>query len=86
MDLHEIARVMGQRGGRTRARRLPAERRREIAALGGHARRESLLVTRRIVETLRYAAAAEELRGGRPPVRRAGSVRGPLPGLYPDRS
>ena len=81
-----MARAMGQQGGRARARRLSAERRRHIASLGGLARRSSILVARRIAENLRYAAAVADLRGGSPEVVRMRRFSGPLPGLYPDRS
>ena len=64
MDPREMARAMGRRGGQARARRLSAERRREIASLGGRARHLSLLAAQRIVDDLRYAAAVLELRGG----------------------
>ena len=55
---------MGRRGGRARAKRLSAERRRQIASLGGRARHRSRLVAQRIVDNLRYVAAVLELRGG----------------------
>jgi hypothetical protein len=77
---------MGRRGGRARAQRLSAERRRQIASLGGQARHRSLLVARRIEENLRYAAAVLELRGNPPQLLRMKAVDGRLPGLYPDRS
>jgi hypothetical protein len=77
---------MGRRGGQARARRLSAERRREIASLGGRARHLSLLAARRIVDDLRYAAAVLELRGGAPRVLRMKTFSGRLPGLYPERS
>lgn len=86
MSLSEAARAMGRQGGRVRAQRLSAQRRRQIASLGGHARRRSLLVARRIEENLRYAAAVLELRGAPPSVLRMKAFRGRLPGLYPDRS
>ncbi|HYN40453.1 MAG TPA: hypothetical protein VE129_01650 [Thermoanaerobaculia bacterium] len=50
MNVGAAARAMGRRGGRARAQRLSAERRRQIASLGGQARHRSLLVTRRIEE------------------------------------
>jgi hypothetical protein len=82
-----MARAMGRRGGRARARRLSAERRQQIASLGGRARRSSLLVAQRIADNLRYAAAALELRGGGPrEVLRMKTFTGRLPGLYPGRS
>jgi hypothetical protein len=80
-----MARVLGRRGGRARARRLSAEDRRRIASLGGQARRESLLAARRIADNLRYAAAAQDLSGGSPEILRMKTCRRPLPGLYPDR-
>ena len=80
-----IAKALGRRGGQARARRLSAEERRRIAALGGAARRTSLEVARRIAENFAYLTAAQEL-GGRPPRPvRAGTCKGPLPGLYPNR-
>jgi hypothetical protein len=86
MDGREMARSMGRRGGRARARRLSAERRRQIASLGGQARRLSFLVARRITENLRYAVAVQDLRGGPPEVLRMKSFGGRLPGHYPDES
>jgi hypothetical protein len=84
--MRAMARALGRRGGRARARRLSAERRRQIASLGGLARYRSLLVTRRLADNLRYAAAAVELRGGPRRVLRMKTFTGRLPGLYPDRS
>jgi len=76
-----MARQLGQRGGRARAKRLSAERRRQIASLGGEARGRSLLVARRIVENFRYAAAVLELRGGPRRILRMKTFAGRLPGL-----
>jgi hypothetical protein len=86
MNVGEAARAMGRRGGRVRAQRLSAERRRQIASLGGQARHRSLLVARRIDENFRYAAAVLELRGTPPKLLRMKAFAGRLPGLYPDRS
>ena len=80
-----MARAMGRRGGRARAKRLSAERRRQIASLGGRARHRSLLVARRIVDNLRYVAAVLELRGGTRKVLRMRTYSGRLPGFYPNR-
>jgi hypothetical protein len=77
---------MGRRGGRARARRLSAERRREIASLGGHARRDSLLAAGRILENLRYAASLLALAGGRQKVRRVTNFGGPLPAVRARRT
>ena len=86
MDVREMARAMGRRGGRARARRLSAQRRREIAALGGQARHRSFLLARRIADNFQYVEAALELRGGRREVLRMKTFHGRLPGHYPDRS
>jgi hypothetical protein len=85
MDVRAMARAMGRRGGRARAKRLAPEQRRRIASLGGRARHRSLVVARRIVENLRYAAAVVELQGGRREVVRVRTFSGRLPGLYPRR-
>jgi hypothetical protein len=81
-----MARAMGRRGGLARASRLSAERRRQIASLGGRARHLSSLAARRIALNFRYVAAVLELRGGKARVRRMKTFKGRLPGLYPDRS
>jgi hypothetical protein len=78
--------MMGRRGGRARALRLSAERRRQIASLGGRARHRSMQAARRIVDNLRYAAAVLELRGGAPRVVRMKTFSRRLPGLYADGS
>jgi len=83
---HEMARALGRRGGRSRARRLSAGERRRIASSGGRARSRSLRAARRVAENFRYAAAILELRGGPPEVVRMKTFRGPLPGLYPAKS
>lgn len=80
-----MARAMGRRGGQARAGRLSAERRREIASLGGRARHSSIVATRRILENLEYAAAVVELRGGPARVVRTKTFSERLPGLYPER-
>jgi hypothetical protein len=84
MNSREIARALGRRGGRTRAKRLSASERERIASLGGRARATSLLAARRIAANLRYAAL---LRGLRSPthVTRLRAFEGPLPGIYPAR-
>jgi general stress protein YciG len=86
VDAREMARQLGRRGGRARAKRLSPERRRQIASLGGQARRRSLLAARRIADNLRYAAAVWELRGEPPKLVRMKTFTGRLPGLYPEAS
>jgi hypothetical protein len=81
-----MARALGRRGGRARARRLSAGARRRIASLGGRARARSLQAARRVAENFRYATAVLELEKGPLEVVRMKTFRGPLPGIYPARS
>ena len=81
-----MARTMGRRGGKARARRLSAERRRQIAAMGAQARQRSLQAARRIADNLAYAAAVLELQGGPRKVRRMKTFSGRLPGIYREGS
>jgi len=85
MNTRQVARVLGRRGGRMRALRLPAQERKRIAALGGRARSASLQVARRIAANLEYAAVLQELRGESTEVTRMKAFEGPLPGIYPSR-
>jgi hypothetical protein len=82
MKTSEMAKALGSRGGRARAKRLSPDERRRIASLGGQARRRSLEVARNIIDNLRYAAMVLDLQGGQPPIRRMKQFKGPLPGLY----
>jgi hypothetical protein len=84
VNTRDMARALGRRGGRARARNLTADHRRRIAALGGAARRRSLDAARRLAANFVYAAVVRELRPP-PAVHRMKSFSGPLPGLYPDR-
>lgn len=86
MSLREIAQALGRRGGQARARRLSAEERTRIAALGAEARLRSLEAARRVAENFLYADAVLELQGGRPAVARVSSFTGPLPGAYSEKS
>lgn len=81
MDVTQVARLLGRRGGEARAARLSLEERRRIAALGGHARRQSLELARRVAENLRYAQAVTAMRGGAEVIR-VKRCAGPLPGIY----
>ena len=85
MNVREIARALGRRGGRVRATRLSVRERQRIAALGGRARRESLQAARRIADNFRYAHASRELRGLSGAVKRLRVFEGRLPGIYPAR-
>ena len=86
MRISDVAKALGALGGLARARRLSAADRQRIAALGGHARRRSLEMRRRIIDTMAYAKAADELRRpAAPRIVRVSTCRGPLPGLYARR-
>ena len=62
MKLSDLAKALGQRGGRARAARLSSDERRRIAASGGRARRLSIKAAKRITENLSYAMATRALR------------------------
>lgn len=68
-----------------RAKRLSAERKSQIASVGGASRARSLQTARRIADNFRYAAAIAGLRGGSAEVKRLNTFRGRLPGIYPDQ-
>jgi hypothetical protein len=82
MNPQQMAKILGSRGGRARARRLSANERRRIASLGGHARRQSIEAAQRVVDNLNYLAMVLELRGGHPPVTALKTFTGTLPGIY----
>ena len=79
-----MAQALGRRGGRARARNLTADERRQIAALGGVARRRSLELAQRHADNFKYAAMVLELKPP-PRVLRMRTFDGRLPGLYPER-
>jgi len=82
MNVHQMARALGRRGGRKRAQRLSTGRRKQIASLGGSARARSLQAARRLEDNFRYAAAMEALRAAARPRSRRQHHDGRLPGIY----
>jgi hypothetical protein len=82
MNASEMARALGRKGGRARARRLSAAERKRIASTGGYARARSLRTARRIAENFRYVRVLEMLRPRPASIRRQSDVRGSLPGIY----
>lgn len=64
-----------------RARRLSAEKKREIASLGGRARSESNSIVKRIEENFRYLETIRQMTEP-PKVRSSSSARKKLPGIY----
>jgi hypothetical protein len=83
MNASEMARVLGRRGGRARAKRLSAADKKRIASLGGNARLQSLRAARRIVDNFRYAAVLGEFREQPTAITRLSAFAGPLPGIHP---
>ena len=83
MNASEMARALGRRGGRARAKRLSVADKKRIASLGGRARLQSLKAARRIEDNFRYAAVIDDLRGQPAIVRRLSAFAGALPGIYP---
>lgn len=80
-----MAQALGRRGGRARARTLTADQRRHVAALGGAARRRSLLLAQRHADNFAYAAIVLALQPP-PRIERMRTFDGPLPGVYPDKA
>lgn len=85
MNVSQMARALGSRGGRARNRRLSAAEKARIAALGGKARAFSIQAARRIADNFRYVAVLEVLRPP-PRVKRLTAFAGPLPGIYSEQS
>ena len=83
MNVSRVARILGRRGGKARAARLPAPDRQRIASLGGAARAASLQRARRVAENFRYVAAVRDLQGTATEIARLGRFEGRLPGIYP---
>ncbi|MDP2055510.1 MAG: hypothetical protein Q8L75_17865 [Acidobacteriota bacterium] len=81
-----IAATLGRLGGQARAKRLSAAERQRIAALGGAARKRSLDIARQVADNFAYLAAMQDLGGRRPTAARITTCKGPLPGLYRDRT
>jgi hypothetical protein len=81
MQMAEMARALGSRGGFSRARRLSGRRRADIARAGARAREESLRLARAIRTNFEFVNAIRELH---PPgtVRSETRCRGRLPGIY----
>jgi hypothetical protein len=84
--INQAARALGQQGGRARAARLSADKRKAIASMGGRAKSLSHHAERRIRDNFRYLSAVDAL-GPRPAaVRLMRRFAGPLPSLGPSTS
>ncbi|MBI2082437.1 MAG: hypothetical protein HYT76_02615 [Deltaproteobacteria bacterium] len=62
MNTKALAKALGRRGGRARARNLSSHERRKIASLGGRAKSLSFHAERRIEDNFRYLEAFVALR------------------------
>lgn len=82
MKTQDIAKVLGQRGGRARAKRLSAADKKRIASLGGQARAESFLLKHRIARNFHYVTALRELAGRSYKIKRVKNTRERLPEIY----
>jgi hypothetical protein len=85
VNTSDMARALGSKGGKSRAKRLAPDEKRRIAALGGRARALSIHATRRVIENLHYASAMAALQPA-PKVARLRNFAGPLPGLHGART
>jgi hypothetical protein len=85
MNASDMARLLGSKGGKARAKRLPPGEKQRIAALGGRARALSFHATRRLAENFRYIDAIDAMRP-RPKVVRLRDFAGPLPTVHGTRT
>lgn len=85
MHTRDMAKALGARGGRARAKRLAPRDRKRIAALGGRARADSIAAARRIADNFRYLATMRVMPGRTTAVVRLEDFRGRLPGIYDER-
>lgn len=81
MNISEIAKKLGSRGGLKRAKNLSSDRRREIAKLGAKARTESIQLANRFRSNFTYLKAVRKFA---PPIHviSESSIKGKLPGIY----
>lgn len=78
-EIKNIARILGSRGGKARARNLSALKKKQIALLGAQARALSFETTKRIERNFCYNEAVRQLRGKAPKVLRLKICKNPLP-------
>lgn len=79
MKLKNMAKELGRRGGRARARKLSTEQKVKIASLGGSTRAQSFLLAKRIRENFAYFEIVQTLAPKRSQVSRVSVVRNKLP-------
>jgi hypothetical protein len=81
MEIRDMAKVLGRRGGLSRAHRLSSRERTEIARMGGRARADSLSLAGAIKSNFDYLEAMHRLHHPTH-VRSESACNGPLPRLY----
>ncbi|MCP5468310.1 MAG: hypothetical protein H7A32_03485 [Deltaproteobacteria bacterium] len=80
-NYRKLAKLLGQRGGKVRAKKLSAQQRKDIASLGGQKRVQSLQIKKAMIENFRYLEAIRLL--SKPvKVRQVSSCKQRLPGIY----
>jgi len=62
MNIHQLAKTLGRRGGKARAKNLSQEQRKKIASMGGWAKALSRHAVRRVEDNFRYLEAIEALK------------------------
>lgn len=81
MNTRQIAKALGRKGGLARAKKLSAEQRRKIAALGGEVKALSNKANDRIESNFRFARTMKLLRKT-PAVISVSRINNPLPEIY----
>lgn len=81
MNINQIAKALGRKGGLARAKKLSAEQRRKISTRGGQIKAISAKAEQRILDNLLWLETLRELRKVNP-VKSVSRVRNKLPGIY----
>lgn len=81
MNISQIAKALGRKGGLARAKKLSAEQRKKIASLGGQVKSLSAKANDRIESNFRFARTMKLLRKV-PKIKSVSRVNHPLPGIY----
>ncbi len=81
MNITQIAKALGRKGGLARARKLSAEQRKKIASKGGMVKALSAKANDRIESNFRFVETLKVLRPS-PKVKSVSKIKGPLPNIY----
>lgn len=82
MNTHQMAKALGSRGGKKRAKNLSTEQKQNIARLGGLAKKQSQLAAQRIASNFEYLTTVRALSPKRKAVKRVSTCKTRLPGIY----